>query len=132
MATEQVNQKVYQLRYYNTGNSNNYPKDDEENSWWGQTSDTTAAKNLLTNFGSAVKIGIQTLPGVKFYLNDITTAMPIIIDHTGVYELDLRNTTTSISHLYFDLESLKRINEMDNASIIVDILCNPSQGTVNS
>jgi len=49
-----------------------------------------------------------------------------------VYELDLRNTNTTISKLYFDGSSLDRISEVDNASLIVDVLCNSGEGTVNS
>ena len=129
MATEITNPLVYQLRYYGPGNPKNFPSEDDN--WYGASSDLEQNKNILSNFGSVIKLGIQTLPGVIFYLNG-NFSSGIIIDHTGVYELDLRNTTTAISSLTFSVESLKRIREMDNASIIVDILCNPSQGVVNS
>ena len=82
------------------------------------------ADDLLAKYGAAVKIGIQTLPGIKFYISDSNLSNGIIIDHTGVYELDLRNTTTAISNLRFDAASLSRIDEVDNASLIVDVLCN--------
>ena len=38
-----------------------------------------------------VQLGIQTLPGTKFYLNN--SIEPIIVGYTGIYELDLDNQT---------------------------------------
>ena len=123
---------IYQFRFYGTDNENNVPND--ENFWLGQAGDINSSKtkDLLSNYGAAVKIGIQTLPGVRFHISNSNFSNGIIIDHTGVYELDLRNTTTSISNLFFDIDSLNRINEIDNASLIVDILYNPKDGAVNS
>ena len=46
-----------------------------------------------------------------------------MLDHTGVYELDLTDTNISISTLYFDYESLITINRVNNTPLIVDILC---------
>ena len=46
-----------------------------------------------------------------------------MLDHTGIYELDLTDTTTSIKTLYFDWESLSTINRVNNTPLIVDILC---------
>ena len=127
MATNKVDPIVYQFRYYGSANDKNYP---DGNSWIGLTDNSNASKNLLTGYGAAVKIGIQTLPGIKFFIGNSSDG--IIIDHTGVYELDLRNTTTTINQLYFDSASIARIDEVDNANIIVDVLCNPEDGTVNS
>lgn len=120
---------VRQFRYYGSTSDKNEP---EGNSWIGLTDDSARTKNLLTDYGSAVKIGIQTLPGIKFFLSNGSFRTGIIIDHTGVYELDLRNTNTTISELYFDVESIYRIDEVDNASLIVDVLYNSKDGTVNS
>lgn len=120
--TNNSSSSVFQFRYYGAKNPKNVPSDDMP--WIGASSDGTEAFDLLSSQGiSAIKIGIQTLPGVKFYLNN-TGQNEIIIDHTGVYELDLRNTTTTISSLFFDPISLARIEEIDNASIIVDVLSN--------
>lgn len=120
---------VYQFRYYGAENPKNYPVG---RSWIGTAQDGTYFKDILEDYGAAIKIGIQTLPGVRFFISNSNLTDPIIIDHTGVYELDLRNTTTTISNLYFDPVSLARIDEIDNASLIVDVLCNPKDGTVNS
>lgn len=116
---------VIQLRYYGLDN----PKNTPSNSLWaGIDLKENVSKNLLSNYGPAKKIGIQTLPGVIFYLNNLDLTNGIIVDHTGVYELDLRNTTTAITGLYFNIKSLARIDEIDNASIIVDILYQSNQG----
>lgn len=116
---------VYQFRYYGVmDDSNNFP---QYPATWAKTD----SFDLLSGRGSAVKLGIQTLPGVKFYISDNAVSRGIIIDHTGVFELDLRETTTTIGSLYFDPASLARIDEVDNASIIVDVLCNSPEGGIN-
>ena len=124
-----IEPKVQQFRFYNFNNKNNNPTG---MNWIGSNGDNTKSVDLLTDIGSAVKIGIQTLPGVRFFFFLGNLSDPIIIDHTGVYELDLRNTTTSISSLFFDPQSLARVSEIENASLIVDVLCNPYSGTVNA
>lgn len=121
---------IKQFRYFGVGHSNNVPED--EVLWIGGVVNTTTSekKNLLSNYGSAIKVGIQGLPGTIFYLNN-STPRGIVIDHTGVYELDLRNTTTTIDTLYFDPTSLQNISKIDNASLIIDILYYPREGAVN-
>lgn len=52
------------------------------------------------------QLGIQTIPGVKFYLNDSPDA--IIIGSTGIYELDLTNKAV-ITALRFDKTSIENI-----------------------
>lgn len=116
---------VIQLRYYGLDNNKNTP---DNSTWVGVDSKGNVSKNLLSNYGPAKKIGIQTLPGVIFYLNNLDLTNGIIVDHTGIYELDLRNTTTAITGLFFNVKSLTRIDEIDNASIIVDILYQSNQG----
>lgn len=113
---------VVEFRFYSEGNKNNYPQDPKV--WLKALQDDVAEdeKNLLSNYNGAKKIGIQGLPGTIFYLDD-STPDGIMIDHTGIYELDLRDTTVTIHSLYFDGESLAIISQTDNASLIVDALC---------
>lgn len=66
-----------------------------------------------------LQLGIQALPGTKFYLNEATD--PIIIGTTGIYELDL-NGRTEISKIQFEARSMKLIKENKNAYLIVDII----------
>lgn len=120
--TNVVEPEVHQFRFYGFESNFNYP---EKLIWVGSNNDNTRSVDLLSSVGAAVKIGIQTLPGVKFWISLGNLSDPIIIDHTGVYELDLRNTTTKIGSLFFDPKSLARVSEVDNASLIVDVLCNP-------
>ena len=68
------------------------------------------------------QLGIQALPGTKFFLNGGID--PIIIGATGIYELDLQDKA-SISALRFDAESMKTIEkagEAGNGFLIVDIV----------
>lgn len=112
---------VTQFRYYGADNDKNVPSD--QYLWFnGVKDDGATKKNLLTDYGPALKIGIQGLPGTVFHLND-NLGGEIMIDHTGVYELDLRDTTASISTLYFESDSLITINRVGNAPLIVDVLC---------
>ena len=72
--------KVKQFRYYNNTSSNNYP------------SNIVNYRSLISgtafsDFIPIYQLGIQSLPGTKFYLNGATN--PIIIGNTGIYELDL-------------------------------------------
>lgn len=118
--------EIKQFRYYNDVSENNMPKPTtyniDNNPW---------VNNLLAGeYESVIKLGIQTLPGTKFHLNNNLTES-IVIDHTGVYELDLRNIATVIHALSFEPSSLAIINAIDNASLIVDILYNNTTGTVN-
>ena len=72
---------------------------------------------------SVVKVGIQGLPGTKFsFIGDGASASWIMIDHTGVYEIDLTGTSTTISTIAFDPISLANIMQTNNATLIVDIL----------
>ena len=66
-----------------------------------------------------LQLGIQTLPGLKFYLNNNTE--PIIIGHTGIYELDLENQM-EIFKLSFEENSINAINENPNGYLIIDTL----------
>lgn len=114
--------KIDQIRFYgfNNENNTNFILDDISNN----------NINLLANFGPVLKIGIQTLPGVKFSFQNKDNK--IIVDYTGVYELDLTNTTTRITFLSIDSESLKMIDAHPSGRIIIDILYTELEGTVNS
>lgn len=113
--------KVTQFRYFGIGNENNFP--DDEYLWMnGVDADhEREQKNLLSDYGNVVQLGIQGLPGTVFYLSE-STPRGITIDHTGIYELDLRDTTARISSLYFKEDSLINIAKVDNAVLIVDVL----------
>lgn len=111
--------KVYQFRYYGDGDNKNQPIA-------GRTGKETITGAKLRS-GSIFKdclpikqLGIQTMPGVKFYLNN--SIDPIIVGSTGIYELNVDNLT-EITALNFDLTAINMINNNPSLSyIIVDIL----------
>ena len=70
-----------------------------------------------------LQLGIQTLPGTKFYLNNSTT--PILIGSTGIYELDLEGLST-ITDLHFDGPSISSIDANENAYLIIDVITEDS------
>lgn len=109
-----MNRKIKQIRYYGPGHVNNEPP--------------TIHKNILRSGGAfseytpIIQLGIQGIPGTKFYLND--SASPVIIGATGIYELDVSDYT-QITGLSFDLESLNMIDNSatpSTAYLIVDII----------
>ena len=118
------NYQVKQFKYYGAGNlDKNQPENDLIWCYGVDPQEETQQKHLLSDVeGVVVKLGIQTLPGTIFFLNDDPLSSGIIIDHTGIYELDLTDTTLRIGTLYFDSASLNRISQVKNASLIVDIL----------
>ena len=72
---------LMQFRYYgNSSDGKNYPSDINKNS-------LASGSYLITrkpNATSIASLGIQTLPGVKFYLNN-SQVDPIIIGPSGIY-----------------------------------------------
>lgn len=77
----------------------------------------------LSNEQPAFQIGIQALPGTKFYLNNSRNLNNgIIIGSTGIYELNTENININITNLQFDGNSIQRINDNENACLIVDII----------
>ena len=66
-----------------------------------------------------LQLGIQALPGTKFYLN--SSVDPVVIGFTGIYELDLENQA-EIVKLTFNTKSIQAINDNANGYLIVDVL----------
>lgn len=106
-----MSKQIQQIRFYENGDKKNQPS-------------SVSAANLISgsifkSYTPIVQLGIQSLPGTKFYLND--SLEPIIIGYTGIYELNVENIT-EISILKFDYKSISAISNSDNASLIVDII----------
>ncbi len=108
---------VQQFRYYNEGNTKNSPN--------GSFRRAFVNGSVFSKYMPVIQLGIQALPGTKFYLNH--SNKPIIIGYTGIYELNLEGLTT-IESIEFDNISLKTINDHDNASLIVDIIYEQNEG----
>ena len=106
---------VQQFRYYGEGHPSNYPSD-------SMNSNSLYDGSIFKEYTPITQIGIQSLPGTTFYLNnDETRSNPIIIGYSGIFELDL-DGITEINTLCFQLESLQRINQVYGASLIIDII----------
>ncbi len=100
---------VKQFRYYSTDSQYN-------------TNDLNFFKTSINfvQYAPIVHLGIQTIPGVQFYLNG--NHNPMVVGATGIYELDLENTTGLIQSIYFDDKSLNIINNIPTAYLIMDII----------
>lgn len=69
------------------------------------------------------QIGIQGMPGTKFYLNGGRAHnYGVIIGKTGIYELNAQELGLLVKSLAFDGESIDRISRNPNACLIVDII----------
>ena len=118
--------RIMQFRYYGDKGSNNQTSNN-------QPSDINASKlasgNIFSGYLPIIQLGIQTLPGTKFYLNN--SSYPVVIGSTGIYELNINNAY-SISNLCFEGSSLRHLieyNEEDEKDsraakgyIIIDII----------
>ena len=103
--------KIMQFRYYGEKVSNNQPSN--------ISASNLASVHIFSGYLPITQLGIQTLPGTKFYLNN--SIYPVVIGSTGIYELDLKGVT-QITEIHFDKRSLNLINENNNAYLIVDII----------
>lgn len=113
--------EVYQFRYYGENNDKNYHPGMKHKEDYTKIN----AENL--QFGTAFQeympvrqLGVQSIPGTKFYLND--SISPIVIGSTGIYEIEL-NSLVEIQRLSFDPESIQAVQQSPTFFIIVDILC---------
>ena len=103
--------KIMQFRYYGEKVSNNQPSN--------ISASNLASGHIFSGYLPITQLGIQTLPGTKFYLNN--SIYPVVIGSTGIYELDLKGVT-QMTEIHFDKRSLNLINENNNAYLIVDII----------
>ena len=115
--------KIKQLRYYNEPTVTY----DNEGHQVVITQNAPAVNYIFycnevsfAQFAPIQQLGIQTLPGTKFYLNQ--SIDPIIIGGTGIFELDLRNTTAILSSLRFDKNSMINIAKNPNGFLIIDMV----------
>lgn len=110
--------KIKQFRYYAENDTNANPN------YTRNYPDSISARNLVSGsiFATStpiVQLGIQALPGTRFFLNG--NQYPIIIGNTGIYELDLQGQG-EITALSFESRSINAIKENENAYLIVDII----------
>lgn len=86
----------------------------------GVNSEGLSSGGAFESYPRIIQLGIQSLPGTKFTLNSSND--PIIIGITGIYELDLTDTTSTITSLTFDKDSLLSISENPDGYLIIDFI----------
>ena len=123
--------KVKQFRYYNDKSSEvTESKRNQPTTLDGTTtlitSEHYAKGDVFGKYFPVTQLGIQALPGTKFYLNEAVD--PVIIGATGIYELDLTNGI-QISKISFAHDSMEKIKNNDNAFLIVDIIYDDGEAT---
>ena len=109
--------------YLNHSESNTIYRSMDENEPNGLTSldlSSGAAFNKYIENGGIVQLGVQSLPGTKFNIN--TNLDPIIIGASGMYELDLTDSSANISSLTFEDDSLEYITNNPDGYLIVDFI----------
>lgn len=106
--------KIKQFRFYGPNHSLNYPA--------GLSKGDLVTSTFFNDYTPITQIGIQSLPGVKFYLNnEIDKQNPIILGYSGVYELNLEGIA-EINTLCFDEASLSKIKPEYGGRLIIDIV----------
>lgn len=103
--------QIMQFRYYGDSSSDNYPNTK------GATMNFANLKSgkIFANYLPITHLKIQTVPGVKFYLNGGIN--PIMVGNSGTYELDLEGIST-IHKFTFD----KTMAWTDGNPLIIDII----------
>ena len=103
---------IMQFRYYDENHSNNKP----ENLKLSQLING----EVFSKYLPFTQLGIQSLPGTRFYLNDNIEG-PVILGTTGIYELELEGIS-KINSLKFDSKSLNLIKNNPNGYLIIDVI----------
>lgn len=112
---------IKQYRYYAENDSRNYPPYSAANAEKCASFTNLCNGNVFKNnqVYPILALGIQTLPGTKFYVNG--SEDPIIVGATGIYELDVVDKA-EIVNLLFDPTSLLSIRDSANGYLLIDIL----------
>ena len=104
--------QIKQIRWFGDDDSRNYP--------------STINANLLQDseyfqqFSPILQLSIHTLPGVKVYFN-AQQDNPIYVGHSGVYQLDLQDTSAVLWGMHFDPEDLDDVKNT-NVGLIIDLM----------
>ena len=119
--------RVAQFRFFGDSNANFNTADAtaiyhqlDGNQPSSLTSTDLSSGEVFADYTPIIQLGIQTLPGTKFNLN--TNLDPIIVGATGIYELDLTDSSAVLTSLTFEKDSLDLINKNPDGYLIIDIL----------
>ena len=102
---------IMQFRYWAEKHSNNQPSNISKSK--------LVSGSIFNDYLPIVQLGIQTLPGTKFYLNH--GIEPIVIGSTGIYELNVEGLT-HINDISFMGQSIQTIADNNNAYLIIDVI----------
>lgn len=111
--------KVLQFRYYGENSDKNFPPGVTAEQFTRGQNGENIFKSKQYNVIPISQLGIQSLPGTKFYLNGAVN--PIVIGVSGIYDLDIKNGAR-ITELCFSQHSMDRIKQELNGYLIVDVL----------
>ena len=116
---------VHQFRFYRNDPSEdrNEPSHSEFEAV-GRAS-VFANGDVFKDYYPFYQLGVQTLPGVMFYLNG--SEDPVIVGSTGIYELDMQDGV-EIATLQIDGRSLGMIDSATDGYIIIDVLYDDRRG----
>lgn len=106
--------KIKQFRYYSDEGVNKEKNQPSEINYKDYING-----NVFSNYYPIVQLGVQTMPGVKFYLNN--GIEPITIGITGIFEIDASDNI-EITNLRFSADSMELISSNENTYLIVDII----------
>ena len=81
---------------------------------------TLISGEFLNISGPIIQLGIQTLPGTSFFLNQNMES--IIVGMSGIYELDLTDSSGTIDKIQFDMKSIDNIANNPDGYLIIDIV----------
>ena len=113
--------KVYQVRYYGDSEATTNGKNQPTN----LTGNRLRSGSVFSQYTPIKQIGIQSMPGVKFYLNN--SIEPITIGSTGIYELDMADGI-EVFTLQINSASLAQISSSADGYIIIDVLYDDRKG----
>ena len=119
--------KIAQFRFFGDSNTNFNTTDADviyhqldDNQPNSLTASDLASGEIFADYTPIIQLGIQSQPGLKFNLN--TNLDPIVVGASGMYELDLTDSSASLTSLTFESESLELINSNPDGYLIIDIV----------
>ena len=119
--------KIAQFRYF--GDSNGYLNSTvagtiyhkmDNNQPASLTSIDLQSGDAFLDYVPIVQLGVQALPGTRFNLN--ANIDSIVMGVSGMYELDLTNSSGKLTSLTFSKDSLDQIDKNPDGYLIVDIV----------
>lgn len=113
-----MSKQIKQFRFYQDNDERNYPDK------FTMTTINLQTGKVFASYMPVSYLGIQALPGTKFYLNN--SHSPIVIGFTGIYELSI-DDLAEITSLKFDYSSLQKINSNEDTVLLIDIIYNKEE-----